>query len=263
MVRILPVAAQGRVGDKGNVQACAHGCPACPHPAIGPAIIGSPDVLTNGLPSLRVDDFGMHAVCCNTNFWTATKGAQTVFINGKAAHRMNDAQKHCGGQGKLVEGSPNVMVEDGTGGGGGGGGAAGGAAGGKAGGGGGGTNGGGSKAGGAGGSGGGTAGKGGNGAGAGSGAQNGGAQNGGAGSAGDGVNDEPDTPIEPDQLEVSVVSAAGETAGGVRFELTMPDGSVINGTTDVNGVIKVTGLTQRGDCVLRFPSIDDAHSEQP
>ncbi len=71
---------------QGNVQADAHGCPgcpACPHPAI----IGSVDVLTNNLPSLRADDFGTHAACCNTNTWVATKGAQTVFINTKAAGR--------------------------------------------------------------------------------------------------------------------------------------------------------------------------------
>ena len=30
---------QCRLGDKSNVPADAHGCPACPHPAVGPAII--------------------------------------------------------------------------------------------------------------------------------------------------------------------------------------------------------------------------------
>lgn len=241
------MSAQGRVGDKGNVQACAHGCPACPHPAIGPAIIGSPDVLTNGLPSLRVDDFGMHAVCCNTNTWTATKGAQTVFINNKPAHRMNDAQKHCGGQGKLVEGSPNVMVEDATGGGGGGGGA-GSDAGGKAGAGdGGGGKGGGGKGGGA---------LGTSGAGA-TGSGGGGTSAGGAAAGPATPSDVPDTPIEPDEIEVHVISAAGDNVDGVRYELTLPDGSVKTGTADVNGIIKLTGLEQRGDCKLRFPTIDD------
>jgi uncharacterized Zn-binding protein involved in type VI secretion len=45
---------QARVGDASMVPADAHGCPACPHPAVGPAISGSPNVLTNGLPSVRV-----------------------------------------------------------------------------------------------------------------------------------------------------------------------------------------------------------------
>jgi hypothetical protein len=33
-----------------------------------------------------------------------------VFINGKGAHRMGDQNRHCGGLGQLVEGSPNVIV---------------------------------------------------------------------------------------------------------------------------------------------------------
>ncbi|HEX4453462.1 MAG TPA: PAAR domain-containing protein [Kofleriaceae bacterium] len=102
--------AQGRVGDIANVPADAHGCPACPHPAVGPAISGSPDVNCNSMPALRVDDTGIHAACCGPNTWTAQAGSGTVFINGKASHRMNDATKHCGGMGTLKVGSPNVMV---------------------------------------------------------------------------------------------------------------------------------------------------------
>ncbi|MDB4954018.1 MAG: repeat-containing protein [Myxococcales bacterium] len=103
---------QGRVGDLSKVDADAHGCPACPHPGIGPAIAGSPDVNCNGMPALRVDDPGMHAACCNSNTWTATAGSSTVFINNKAAHRKDDADKHCGGNGKLTTGSSNVIVGD-------------------------------------------------------------------------------------------------------------------------------------------------------
>jgi uncharacterized Zn-binding protein involved in type VI secretion len=112
---------QGRLGDKANIPSDAHGCPACPHPAIGPAISGSPDVNVNGLPALRVDDAGVHAACCGPNTWQAAAGSCTVFINGKAAHRIGDATRHCGGSGKLVEGSANVIVGDSGGGGGGGG----------------------------------------------------------------------------------------------------------------------------------------------
>jgi len=111
MIRKL-MSAQGRLGDKGHVPVDAHGCPACPHVAIGPAIVGSPDVLCDGLPSLRVGDRGLHSSCCGTNTWVATRGSMTVFINGKPAHRKDDAQHHCGGDGKLIEGSPTVMVED-------------------------------------------------------------------------------------------------------------------------------------------------------
>lgn len=89
-----------------------HGCPACPHPTIGPAISGSPDVFVNYKPALRVDDTGIHAACCGPNMWTAKKGSGTVFINSKAAHRMGDQDQHCGGMGELVEGSPDVDVGD-------------------------------------------------------------------------------------------------------------------------------------------------------
>jgi uncharacterized Zn-binding protein involved in type VI secretion len=103
---------QGRLGDKANVPLDMHGCPACPHPAIGPAILGSPDVNVNRRPALRVDDPGVHAACCGPNTWTATTGSLTVFINGKAAHRLGDKNRHCGGIGQLVEGSLNVIVGD-------------------------------------------------------------------------------------------------------------------------------------------------------
>jgi uncharacterized Zn-binding protein involved in type VI secretion len=103
---------QGRLGDKSQTPADGHGCPGCPHPAIGPAITGSPTVFVNSLPALRVDDMGIHAACCGPNMWKAVEGSATVFINGKAAHRMGDKDKHCGGDGKLVQGSANVFVGD-------------------------------------------------------------------------------------------------------------------------------------------------------
>jgi uncharacterized Zn-binding protein involved in type VI secretion len=64
------------------------------------------------MPALRVDDTGMHAACCNTNTWKATAGSATVFINNKKAHRKDDADQHCGGMGKLITASANVIVGD-------------------------------------------------------------------------------------------------------------------------------------------------------
>ena len=54
--------------------------------------------------------------------WTAVKGSPTVFINFKPAHRMGDADAHCGGMGEMAEGSPDVLIGDSGGGGGSGGG---------------------------------------------------------------------------------------------------------------------------------------------
>ena len=101
---------QGRLGDKSQAQVDAHGCPACPHPANGPAVQGSPDVMVNNRPAVRVGDMGIHMACCGPNTWTATKGSATVLINNKPAHRMGDADQHCGGPGTLIEGSTDVIV---------------------------------------------------------------------------------------------------------------------------------------------------------
>ena len=101
---------QGRVGDNALNPADAHGCPACPHPVIGPGQIGSPEVLVNGMQALRVGDQGVHAACCGPNMWWAAMGSGTVFINNIPAHRLGDMTTHCGGVGKLIVGSPNVIV---------------------------------------------------------------------------------------------------------------------------------------------------------
>lgn len=102
----------GRLGDQGQVPSDSHGCPSCAHSCIGPATSGSGDVMVNGKNALRIDDVGVHSSCCGANTWIATAGAPGVFINGRKAHRLGDAQKHCGGNGKLVEGSPNVIIGD-------------------------------------------------------------------------------------------------------------------------------------------------------
>ncbi len=101
----------GRVGDRA-AGICAHGCPGCPHPALGPAKEGSPDVFINKQWAVRVGDKGTETVCCNKSEWEAKTGSGTVFINNKKAHRILDITTHCGGVGILIEGSPNVFIGD-------------------------------------------------------------------------------------------------------------------------------------------------------
>ena len=108
----MPAAA--RLGDKAQIQADAHGCPACPHPGTGPIVVGSSDVFTNGKPQGRQDDLGIHAVCCGPNNFQIAKGSPTVYVNGKPAARMQDKTKHCGGSGQIIEGSPDVLLDDGA-----------------------------------------------------------------------------------------------------------------------------------------------------
>ena len=88
------------------------GCKACPHPVTGPAVTGSPDVIINGKPALRVGDNGVHSTCCGANTWQTVAGSATVFINGRPAVRLGDATQHCGGAGKTIEGSPDVLIGD-------------------------------------------------------------------------------------------------------------------------------------------------------
>jgi uncharacterized Zn-binding protein involved in type VI secretion len=101
---------QCRLGDKSQVPADAHGCVACPHSCIGPAVKGSPDVMVNNRPAIRATDNGIHAACCGPNTWIAQQGSGVVIINGLKAHRLGDADQHCGGMGKMVEGSDDVIT---------------------------------------------------------------------------------------------------------------------------------------------------------
>jgi len=100
---------QGRIGDKAK-GLDAHGCVACPHNVEGPGVQGSPDVLVNNLPALRLGDPGIHMVCCGPNRWNAMSGSATVLINNLPAHRQGDMTLHCGGVGQLTEGSSDVLV---------------------------------------------------------------------------------------------------------------------------------------------------------
>ena len=246
---------QGRLGDKANVPLDTHGCPACPHPAaIGPAIQGSPDVNVNRRPALRVDDPGVHAACCGTNTWTATQGSMTVFINGKGAHRIGDQNRHCGGIGQLVEGSPNVIVGESNGGGTGGSTATGGSSG--------------------------AAGN------AGPSQRNESPSTSASGPAAEvrSNSNRPPSSARPGasglevpgsvttttrsevrrseitdehQVEVQLVNVRGEPQGDVRFELTLPSGEVKTGTSAADGYIRISGLPQAGEAKLVLPELDE------
>ena len=63
------------------------------------------------------------------------------------------------------------------------------------------------------------------------------------------------------QLEVQLVDVRGEPARSVRYDLTMPDGTVRSGTTGADGYIRISGLKQGGDAKLVLPDIDE--TERP
>lgn len=100
-----------RIGDKARA-VDAHGCKACVHTVTGPAVQGSTDVTINGKPAVRKGDGGIHSTCCGLNRWAAGSGSKTVTIDGKPAFRQNDPTIHCGGIGKLIQSSGNVIIGD-------------------------------------------------------------------------------------------------------------------------------------------------------
>lgn len=99
-----------RVGDKSFCPRDSHGGSCCTHAVRGPAVSGSPDVVINGRPALRLGDQGTHSSCCGPNSWTAIMGSSNVLVNGKPVVRLGDATKHCGGTGRMIEASSDVEI---------------------------------------------------------------------------------------------------------------------------------------------------------
>lgn len=102
----------GRVGDVAVCEADSHGCPACAHAVVGPALTGSDDTMINDRMALRLGDCGTHSSCCGSNTWSAAEGSSGVYINDRPAHRASDGTIHCGGTGSLTEGSSDVLIGD-------------------------------------------------------------------------------------------------------------------------------------------------------
>ncbi len=96
-----------RLGDIGS----GHGC----HFPPSPAIQGSPDVLVNSIPAVRVGDAYLPHPCpvCPQppHPRSLAAGSPTVIINNKAAGRVGDAIS-CGGN--HAAGSPNVLIGGGS-----------------------------------------------------------------------------------------------------------------------------------------------------
>jgi uncharacterized Zn-binding protein involved in type VI secretion len=88
-----------RIGDM-------HACPAVtvlvPHVG-GPIVLGSPNVVTGGIPQARVSD-----ICtCTGPPDMIVKGSATVLVNGLPAARIGDSTIHGG---VIVAGLPTVLI---------------------------------------------------------------------------------------------------------------------------------------------------------
>jgi len=61
--------------------------------------------------------------------------------------------------------------------------------------------------------------------------------------------------VSDDQIEIELVFASGALAPEINFVLTLPDGSERTGKSGRDGVIRFSGLTQRGECELELPDV--------
>lgn len=92
-----------RSGSLSRCPGDAHGCPACPHPVVGPLLEGSPNFFIDGRPVGRVGDRGIHTACCGPNVYTVAAGDPEILINGRPVPRLGDRTQHCGGAGQVVQ----------------------------------------------------------------------------------------------------------------------------------------------------------------
>lgn len=105
--------AQARLGDFSSPGRLTD--PARESRASIPAVTGSPNVMVNNRPALRVGDVGTvvaGAFSTDTVQWVAAQGARCVLINNRNAHRAWDVDDHRGCPGTIVEGSPYTFVGD-------------------------------------------------------------------------------------------------------------------------------------------------------
>jgi uncharacterized Zn-binding protein involved in type VI secretion len=103
MVEAVSPAGYAHVGSLAQCPADAHGCPACPHPVVGPIQTGSHTIFINGQPAARVGDTGVHTACCGPNTFTIATGDSTVLIGGRPAAKIGESiTHHCGGTGTII-----------------------------------------------------------------------------------------------------------------------------------------------------------------
>jgi len=87
---------------------------------------------------------------------------------------------------------------------------------------------------------------------------------GGGGSAGGGGETQPGgNKVPPEErhvdrhaIEIAVVNALDQPAVGVYYQIQLPDGASRSGTTDAEGMIRISDIEKSGNCTIHFPDID-------
>jgi uncharacterized Zn-binding protein involved in type VI secretion len=101
-VSVVSTSLYAHIGSLAFTTSDAHGCPGCPHSAIGPVITGNGNVLIDGMPVACVGDRGVHSPCCDGNNFVIAEGDPNVLINGKQVAMIGSRTQHCGGSGHIV-----------------------------------------------------------------------------------------------------------------------------------------------------------------
>jgi hypothetical protein len=58
-------------------------------------------------------------------------------------------------------------------------------------------------------------------------------------------------------IEIEVVDDEDNPVPGIRYQITLPDGETIaRGTTGADGVARVSGIPDSGNCQVTFPELD-------
>ncbi|MCB9845605.1 MAG: hypothetical protein H6811_06435 [Phycisphaeraceae bacterium] len=68
--------------------------------------------------------------------------------------------------------------------------------------------------------------------------------------------DNTDEETETHWIEIELVGEDDKPITGQPYRITLPDGSVTTGSTDQNGIGRVDGIPDSGECKVTFPDLD-------
>lgn len=62
-------------------------------------------------------------------------------------------------------------------------------------------------------------------------------------------------------IEVEILREDDSPVTGEQYKITLPDGTIADGTTDDKGLVRVSGIDP-GQCKIQFPNLDGKGSER-
>ena len=57
-------------------------------------------------------------------------------------------------------------------------------------------------------------------------------------------------------IEIALIGEDDQPVPGESYELTLPDGTVVAGFLNEQGLARYDAITECGDCLVRFPDLD-------